>query len=155
MFIQLVVKSLISSAPSSQQPLRRPSLPFTPAHNRFSTVSSANSVLGFLADSKYAMPFVSYNQTSRVALPDPMFDLYDRADGPVDDDDYMHEPDGKNQKMGDTSWRGVLNVSGMSPLWLLHIMLPLYRGTNHSCDAIQSLPSSLSALSHFSLDILS
>jgi beta-glucan synthesis-associated protein KRE6 len=80
-------------------------------------VSSTNSVLGFTSDSKYAMPYVSYNPLSRagidsVAAPDVMYNLYDREDGPVDDDDYIHEPTAPNKKMDDTSWRGVFNVFG-------------------------------------------
>lgn len=75
------------------------------------------------------MPYVSYNQASRVALPDTMFGLYDRVDdttdGPTDEDDYMHEPTAQNKKMDDTSWRGVFNVSGMPRLsfsvtWFAH-----------------------------------
>jgi hypothetical protein len=97
------------------QPLRAPSFPTSSPHKRFSTVSSANSVLGFLADSKYAVPFISYNQVSRVdpMLPATMYNLYDRVGGPVDDDDYIHEPDAQNMKLNDTSWRGVWNVSGV------------------------------------------
>jgi hypothetical protein len=76
-------------------------------------MSSANSVLGFLADSKYAMPYVSYNP-SRAEPPPPatMYNIYDRVGGPVDDDDYLHEPEARNMQLDDASWRGVVNVAG-------------------------------------------
>ncbi|KAF8314472.1 beta-glucan synthesis-associated [Clavulina sp. PMI_390] len=121
--------SLSDSQPDSQQPLRRPSMPFASSHNRWSTVSSANSVLGFMADSKYAMPFASYNQRSRIALPETIDgELYEKigANTAAEDDDYMHDPRAGNLKMGDTSVRGVANVSVL--LLLLIALITLFAG---------------------------
>ena len=118
--------SLMMSRASSQQPLRAPSFPLSP-HKRFSTVSSANSVLGFLADSKYAMPYMSYNPSRAEPLPPAtMHNIYDRVGGPVDDDDYLHEPEARNMQLDDTSWRGVVNVTGALRSWNFHQSTPAY-----------------------------
>lgn len=62
------------------------------------------------------MPYMSFNPVSRSDPVPPsaaIYNLYDRVGGPVDDDDYLHEPDAQNMKLDDTSWRGVANVTGM------------------------------------------
>lgn len=61
------------------------------------------------------MPYVSYSRYSgdmAKATPDIMYGLYDRVDGPVDEDDYIHEPAAQNMQLSDASWRGVFNVGG-------------------------------------------
>lgn len=72
------------------------------------------------------MPLVSYGQVPKLApQPDMMYDVLERSDGPVDEDDYLHEPTAANKHMRDTSWRGVLNVSGKEVQDLEHMHLRL------------------------------
>lgn len=76
------------------------------------------SVLAFSSDSKYAAPFLSNHIPPKPDLHSPyaLFGLYDRLDGPVDEDDFIHEPGAQNVKIEGTSWRGVMNVAVLSTI---------------------------------------
>lgn len=55
-----------------------------------------------------------------------MHNIYDRVGGPVDDDDYLHEPEARNMQLDDTSWRGVVNVAGALRSRNFHQSTPAY-----------------------------
>ncbi|KAF9516003.1 glycoside hydrolase family 16 protein [Hydnum rufescens UP504] len=103
-------------------PLSSPnSIPGPPTHYpqyRFSTVSSAGSVLGFSTDSKYAAPFLSSTLHPKPDLHSPhsLYGLYDRLDGPAEADDLIHEPGTQSTQAEGTSWRVVLNLAVLSTL---------------------------------------
>lgn len=97
----------------SPQPLRPPS---TAVNHRFSTMSSAGSILSFASDSKYPA-YAQNNLSNSVYVESFPYgggespDLYAPLDDGPEDDDALHEPDpkGYKEKIG-LSTRGCFNV---------------------------------------------
>lgn len=92
-------------------------------------MSTANSVLSFATDSKYASGIT--HGASFYPLPDNdprasiflQSDLHDYNDSAHDDDDDLHAPEEKGAPRGGWGWRGVINVSTLVILILAILTL--------------------------------
>ncbi|KAF8314471.1 beta-glucan synthesis-associated [Clavulina sp. PMI_390] len=92
-------------------------------------MSSTNSTVGLLADSKYPTTSSLLDQNSHSALLGGLdqqlhMGLQDINDG--EEDDYLHDPRVKNKKISDASWRGIANVSVL--LLILFALITLFAG---------------------------
>lgn len=109
---------------TENDPLPAPSLSYS--HRRFSTLSSYSSVLGFSTDSKYAAPYLSYNPkplSESPVLVAAMYGVYDRIDGPSDEDDFIHDPNGRKIEVGCFDQRGIVNLGVVVTIIVALILL--------------------------------
>ncbi|QRV75384.1 glycoside hydrolase family 16 protein [Ceratobasidium sp. AG-Ba] len=126
-------------------PLRPPS---TAVNHRFSTMSSAGSILSFASDSKY--PVYAQNNGSNGGFAEgyPYHgdspDMWAPLDDGPEDDDAMHEPDpkGHKEKLG-LSGRGCFNVGMLllviGALLALFISYPIVHYVQHGSFPLSNL----------------
>ncbi|QRW04291.1 glycoside hydrolase family 16 protein [Ceratobasidium sp. AG-Ba] len=135
----------------TQHPQRacvRPQYPLRAVNHRFSTMSSAGSILSFASDSKY--PVYAQNNGSNGGFAEgyPYHgdspDMWAPLDDGPEDDDAMHEPDpkGHKEKLG-LSGRGCFNVGMLllviGALLALFISYPIVHYVQHGSFPLSNL----------------